>query len=65
VTQSLRHQGPLVRLAAMNVLDRFGPNAAPALPEIRSAAINTKDPVAVSFNPMVDYVPRRNFERSR
>jgi len=58
---SLKHDAPLVRLAAMNVLDRFGRRAEPALPAIRGAAMKAKGHVADYVNRMVDYLPARNF----
>ncbi len=39
LTLALRHEAPLVRLEAINVLDRFGAKAAPALPALRAARI--------------------------
>ncbi|HPA19098.1 MAG TPA: sulfatase-like hydrolase/transferase [Verrucomicrobiae bacterium] len=57
LTDALKHDAPLVRLAAMNVLDRFGAAAKPALPSIRAAGMNLKDPVATFFDRMVKYVP--------
>jgi hypothetical protein len=51
----------LVRLAALNVLDRFGQQSKPALPAIRDAAMKVKDPVADYLNRMVEYLPPRNF----
>jgi hypothetical protein len=48
---------PLVRLATLNVLDRVGPKAAPALPVIRRASMQHKDFVADYVNRMVQYVP--------
>jgi hypothetical protein len=57
LTQALEHDAPLVRLAAINVLDRFGPRAAPALPAIRAASLDRKDFAADYVNRMVQYVP--------
>ncbi|MBI5396670.1 MAG: hypothetical protein HZA91_15360, partial [Verrucomicrobia bacterium] len=57
LTKALEHDAPLVRLAAINVLDRFGPKAKPALPAIRAAGMKQKDFVADFFNRMVEYLP--------
>ena len=57
LTQALEHDAPLVRLAALNVLDRFGPQATPALPAIRRASMKNKDFAADYVNRMVQYVP--------
>lgn len=57
LVESLKSDAPLVRLAAINVLDRFGPEAQPTLPAIRAAGMASKDPAAVFFNRMVQYVP--------
>lgn len=40
LTKALAHDSPLVRLQAINVLDRFGAKAAPAVPAIRAAKVN-------------------------
>lgn len=56
LTTALRHEAPAVRLAALNVLDRFGPAALPALAAIRSAGFGSP---AADGNPhLVDYVNR-------
>jgi uncharacterized sulfatase len=57
LTLALEHDAPLVRLAALNVLDRFGPQATPALPAIRRASMKNKDFAADYVNRMVQYVP--------
>lgn len=54
---ALRHESAFVRLAALNVLDRFGPRAKPALPDIRAAAMKSNDHVAGYVNRMVGYLP--------
>ena len=52
--KALQHDAPLVRLAAMNVLDRFGQHAKPALPAIRAAGLKKKDHVADYVNRMAE-----------
>ena len=59
LTAALQHDAPVVRLAALNVLDRFGSQARPALPAIRAAGLNIKDPIADYVNRMAEYVPAR------
>lgn len=59
LARALGHEAPLVRLAAINVLDRFGGRAKPALPAILAAGCEGKDPVADYLNRMVAYVPAR------
>lgn len=58
--KALKHDAPLVRLAAMNVLDHFGPRARSAFPAIRGAAMKSTDHVADYLNRMADYLPQRN-----
>lgn len=43
LTQALTHASPLVRLEALNVLDRLGVRAAPALAAMRAARIELDD----------------------
>jgi hypothetical protein len=57
LTAALRHESQFVRLAALNVLDRFGARAKPALPDIRAAGMKSKDHVAGYVNRMVSYMP--------
>lgn len=57
LTQALRHDSEFVRLAALNVLDRFGPRAKPALPAIRAAGMERSSPVSDYVNRMVEYMP--------
>lgn len=59
LTAALEHDSEFVRLAALNVLDRFGARARPALPAIRAAAMDRSTPVASYVNRMVEYVPAR------
>jgi hypothetical protein len=54
---ALRDDSAFVRLAALNVLDRLGPRARPALPAVRAAAMKTPGPVASYVNRMVAYLP--------
>ncbi len=57
LTTSLRDESQFVRLAALNVLDRFGARAKPALPDIRAAGMKSKDHIAGYVNRMVGYLP--------
>jgi HEAT repeat protein len=57
LTETLHHESEFVRLAALNVLDRFGTRARPALPAIRAAALKSPGPVASYVNRMVKYMP--------
>ena len=59
LTGALRDPEPLVRLAALNVLDRFGPRARPALPAIRAASMKEKGHVADYVNRLSGYLPDR------
>lgn len=54
---ALRDEAPIVRLAALNALDRLGSRAKPLLAEIRGAAVNLQEPVAEYVNRLVDYLP--------
>jgi hypothetical protein len=58
---ALKHESPFVRLASLNVLDRMGPRARPALPAIGQAALtDTAHPhVAEYVGRMVGYLPNR------
>jgi uncharacterized sulfatase len=59
--EALRHESPFVRLAALNVLDRMGPRAAPAIPAIEKAAGGDRahPHVAEYVGRMVGYLPGR------
>lgn len=57
LTESLRHETPFIRLRAVNVLDRLGPAARPALPAIREAAMPNAGHVGEYLTRMVEYVP--------
>ncbi len=41
----------------MNVFDRFGAKAKPALPAMRAAKLKSKDHAADYLNRMVEYLP--------
>ncbi|MFZ5828975.1 MAG: sulfatase-like hydrolase/transferase [Planctomycetota bacterium] len=69
LTEALRHEAPVVRLSALNVLDRFGPRAALAIAAIRGAAIeapkmSSAPDIADYVNRMVEYLPDR-IEKAR
>ncbi len=57
LTTALEHDSAFVRLAALNVLDRLGPRARPALPAIRAAAMDSAGHAGSYVNRMVDYLP--------
>jgi hypothetical protein len=57
LTAALRHESEFVRLPALNVRDRFGARARPALPAICAAAMKSKGHVAGYVNRMVGYMP--------
>lgn len=59
LTEALRADAPVVRLAALNVLGRFGVQAKPALPDIRSAKLGGRDHIADYVNRMVEYLPAK------
>jgi hypothetical protein len=59
LTGGLKHATPYVRLRAINVLDRLGQKARPALPAIRAAAMKRAPYPGEYFNRMVQYVPDR------
>jgi len=54
---ALKHETPFIRLRAMNVLDRLGERARPALPAMRAAAKGVKGHVAGYVGRMAKYVP--------
>jgi len=55
----LKHPTPFIRLRAMNVLDRLGQRALPALPAIRQARMEAKSHVGDYLGRMVQYVPEK------
>ncbi|NUQ62767.1 MAG: sulfatase-like hydrolase/transferase [Pirellulales bacterium] len=55
----LRHKTPYIRLRTMNVLDRLGVSARPALPAIREAALPNAGPAGDYLARMVEYVPEK------
>ena len=55
----LQHDSPFIRLRAMNVLDRIGPKARPALDAIRKAKPKARGHVAGYVGRMVGYVPKK------
>jgi len=55
----LEHPSPFIRLRAMNVLDRMGEKARPALPQMRAARMKTRGHVAGYVGRMVGYVPAK------
>ena len=54
----LKHDTPFIRLRAINVLDRLGPRARPALEAIRNARPSTKSHVGGYVGRMVGYLPK-------
>ncbi len=60
----LVHPTPFIRLRAMNVLDRLGEDARPALAAMRQAEPEAKGHVAGYVGRMVEYVPKK-FDRPR
>ncbi|MHB8901381.1 MAG: sulfatase-like hydrolase/transferase [Thermoguttaceae bacterium] len=54
---ALKHDSALVRLRALNVLDRLGPDARPAVDAIRNARMDQAGPVEDYVNRMSEYVP--------
>ena len=56
---ALAHPTPFIRLRAMNVLDRIGPKAKPALAAMKKAGTGGKGHVAGYVGRMVDYVPKK------
>ena len=55
----LNHDSAFIRLRTMNVLDRLGERARPALPAIRVAGVGEKSDVGDYLGRMVEYLPRR------
>jgi len=55
----LKHPTPFIRLRAINVLDRLGQRARPALSAIREAKPTQKSHVSDYLGRMVDYVPKK------
>jgi hypothetical protein len=50
LTKALEHEAPLVRLEALNVLDRFGARAKPALAAIRAAKVKLDEQTTEFIN---------------
>ena len=59
LVEALGHEAMLVRLLALNVLDRLGDRARPALPAIRAATTDQKGPIADYVNRLAGYLPER------
>ena len=59
LTAALEHPTPFIRLRAMNVLDRIGPKAKPALAAMKGAGMGIQGHVAGYVRRMVDYVPKK------
>jgi len=55
----LQHATAFIRLRAINVLDRLGPRARPALDAIRAAKMTSRTPAAQYVGRMVQYIPRK------
>jgi len=55
--KGLENESSLIRLRAINVLDRLGPAAMPALEAMKAAGIKKPDIVGTFYNRMVQYVP--------
>jgi uncharacterized sulfatase len=53
----LQHESSLIRLRAMNVLDRLGERARPAIDAMRNARLQQAGPVEDYVNRMSEYVP--------
>ena len=60
----LEHETPFIRLRAINVLDRLGEKARPALAAIKQAAMPRSGHVGGYLGRMVGYVPQK-FDASR
>ena len=60
----LEHDTPFIRLRAINVLDRLGPKARPALAAIKNAAMSKKSHVGDYVQRMSQYVPEK-FEQPK
>jgi len=56
---ALQHPTAFIRLRAMNVLDRIGEQARPALPHIRKARLNNRSHVAQYLARMIQYVSKK------
>ena len=56
----LEHPTAFIRLRAINVLDRLGDRARPALPAIEQAKLKEKSHVGDYLGRMVDYVPEKS-----
>ena len=54
---SLKHESPLIRLRAINVLDRLGEDARPAIDAMRNAEMENGGLVGAFLNRMTQYVP--------
>ncbi|MFH1922211.1 MAG: HEAT repeat domain-containing protein [Planctomycetota bacterium] len=55
----LGHETPFIRLRAMNVLDRLGIKARPALAAMKEARLEAKSHVGDYLGRMVEYVPEK------
>jgi hypothetical protein len=55
----LRHETAFIRLRAINVLDRMGERARPALRAMQEAAMTGGGHVGEYLARMTDYVPRK------
>ena len=53
----LKHESPLIRLRAINVLDRLGEQARPAIQAMRNAEMDNGGLVGTFLNRMTQYVP--------
>jgi hypothetical protein len=53
----LRQDVPVVRLAALNVLDRMGVSAKAAVPEVRKTHLPGKGHIEDYVNRMIEYLP--------
>ncbi len=56
---ALRHESALVRLGAINAIDRLGAGAVPLLDAVAEARMDGKDHIAGYVNRMVEYLPAR------
>ncbi len=59
LTEGLTHETPMIRLRAMNVLDRLGEAARPAASAMRAAAMPKTGHVGDYLSRMVEYVPQK------
>ncbi|NQT16578.1 MAG: sulfatase-like hydrolase/transferase [Planctomycetes bacterium] len=55
----LKHPTPFIRLRAMNVLDRLGERARPAVSAMKQARLEAKSHVGGYVGRMVEYVPKK------